>query len=247
MSKNRKFPGIEYLAAGLMVIVAATVLGMYLSRTVEITEIELAGIEMADADAVIQASGLEEGMHGDSIAFLDVMEKVESLPWVKTAYVSLSQSGRLRIRVDEEQSMALLVDQGRTALVTESGIILPVVLGKSVDVPLLYGFSVPDRLRQGDKPDTLRSGSFGKARSFLTTLRRYPGLYAAVSEVMVTDTDGVVALTDENAVRLTFGHEQFDQRIRKWRAFQSQVVSEKGIDHVRSLDLRFHGQIVARE
>ena len=245
MKKNKLF-GSEYLVASLMVIVASVVIGWYLSRSVVISEITLTGNVMADPDAVIQASGLKEGLSGDSIAFLDVIEKIETLPWVETAYVSLTQSGRVRIRVQEEHPMALLVDNNRSALVTDSGIVLPIVLGKRIDVPLLYGFPIAEEVSQSGKPDTLRSGYFDQAQAFLTTLRPYESLYAMISEVMVTEADGVVALTDEHTVRLTFGHDDFDKRIRKWQAFQSQVISEKGMDHVRSLDLRFRDQIVAR-
>lgn len=246
MSKAVKSYGIEYLAAALTVIVAASVIGWHVSRSVTITEVSVTGNYMADADEIIRFGGVEKGMHADSIVYLEVIEQVELHPWVASAYVSLSHSGHMRIRVEEEQPMALLVDGGRTALVAESGIILPVILGRLVDVPLLYGFSVAENVNQGELPDTLRSGSFKTARDFFTSLRRYDGLYAMISEVMVTDTDGVVALTDDNAVRLTFGHDQFDKRIRKWQAFQTQVAARKETNQLRSLDLRFRDQIVAR-
>ena len=241
MKKLKQITDAVYLIVALLLVMAVMMTGLYFNRSMVITEITLQGNHMTDPDEILASSRLSEGMHGDSIVFLEVIERVEKMPWVASAHVNLSQSGKVRIRVEEEEPMALLIDQGRTALVTESGIQLPLVLGKSVDVPLVYGFKVTDNA------DTLQSASFQKVRSFLTRAKAYPGLYAMISEVMVTDTDGVVVLTNENAVRLTFGHENFDDRLHKWKAFQSQVIPEKGIRSMRSLDFRFRGQVVAQE
>jgi len=237
----------EYLFAAVLLIVAAVVISWQFNTSDEISGMSVQGDRMSDASEVLERSGLAEGMHGDSIVFLDVIERIETLPWIRMAHVNLTPSGQVRIRVEEEEPMALLVDRGRNALVTESGMTMPVVLGHRVDVPILYGFEVSNTFWETGTPDTLRSESFEKVRSFLTEATRYPGLYAMISEVMVTDDDGVVVLSDENAVRLTFGHEDFDDRLRKWQAFQSQVISRKGISQVRSLDFRYRGQVVAME
>lgn len=241
MSKTKKIVEARYLFVSLFLLVAAIVIGLYFNRSMVIGEISVHGYEMADPGAIIAQSGLSEGMHGDSIVYLDVIERIEQMPWVSSAHLSLSQSGKMRIRVEEEEPIALLVDEGRSAWVTSSGIQLPVVLGKPVDVPILYGFKVADR------PDTLRHDNFQKAQSFLATAARYPGLYAMISEVMVTKEEGLVALADHNAVRLTFGHRNFDERLRNWKTFQSKVISEKGMEQMRSLDFRFRGQVVAME
>ncbi len=241
MSKKKKNTGARYLFATLLLLIAAIMIGWYFNRSMVIGEISVHGYEMADPDEIVTQSGLLEGIHGDSIVYLDVIEQIEQLPWVSSAHITMSHLGNLQIRVEEEEPMALLVDGGRSAWVTKTGIQLPVILGKPVDVPILYGFRVTN------EPDTLRSEKFQQAQAFLTTAIRYPGLFAMISEVMVTKEDGVVALADRNAVRLTFGHDNFDERLQKWLAFQSQVVSEKGMEQMRSLDFRFRGQVVAIE
>ncbi len=243
--KKKKTFGAEYLFTALFLIIAAMVIGWQLNRSVVVTDISVTGFRMSDEAEILRISGMEAGLHADSIAFLEVIERIETLPWVASAYVSLSQSGHLRMRVEEEEPIALLADGRRSALVTGTGILLPVVLGKAIDVPILHGFRVGNTSTQ--TPDTLKSPQFETARDFLVQVRQHPGLYAMISEMMVTESDGVVALSNESTVRLTFGHTDFEDRIRKWQAFQTQVISEKGIGHVRSLDFRYRGQVVALE
>ena len=245
-AKNRAF-GIEYLFAALVLIIAALVIGWQLNRSIVVAEVSVYGHRLSDPDRVVQKSGLSEGVEGDSIVFLEVIEKIETLPWIRSAHVNLSYTGKLRIRVEEEDPIALLIDNGGSALISESGITLPVVLGQAVDVPILYGFELSESFLNEGRPDTLSSSSFEKVRLFLNQANQYPGLYAMISEIMVTDDHGIVVLSDENTVRLTFGRNDFDKRLRKWKAFDAQVISHKGMRQMRSLDFRYNGQVVAME
>lgn len=241
MAKKRTTYSSEYLIGTLFLIIAALVVGWQLNRSVVVGEITVSGNRMADTADIVAAGEFVPGVPADSIAFLTAIERMESLPWIATAHVSLSQTGRLRIRVTEEEPLALLVDGKQAGLVSESGVQLPLVPGVPVDVPILYG------LESDGNRDTLFSDVFLAARDFLITVKRYPGLYAMVSEMMVDEADGVVVLSNEGTVRLTFGHEDFEERIRNWHIFQAQVVAAKGIRQMRSLDFRYRGQVVALE
>lgn len=241
MAKKKTTYSSEYLIGTLFLIIAALVVGWQLNRSVVVGDITVSGNRMADTADIVAAGGFVAGIPADSVAFLTAIEQMESLPWIASAHVSMSQTGRLRIRVTEEEPLALLVDGKQAGLVSESGVQLPLVPGVPVDVPILYGFEA-----DGSR-DTLTSDAFLAARDFLITVKRYPGLYAMVSEMMVDEKDGVVVLTNEGTVRLTFGHEDFEERIRNWHAFQTQVVAAKGIRQMRSLDFRYSGQVVALE
>lgn len=232
---------MEHLFITLLLVAGAVVAGWYLNRTVVISNIRVEGNQMTHTREILETSSVKEGMHADSIRYLEIISRVEALPWVEKAHITVSPSGQMRIRIEEAEPLALLRDRNRSAWVTASGIQLPVILGTEVDVPVLYGFRISDR------QDTLVSGEFSTARDFLLAARKYPEVYSAIGEVMVTADEGVVVLTAENAVRVTLGHDQFDDRLRTWRAFQSQVISEKGITAMQSIDFRYRGQVVTRE
>jgi hypothetical protein len=95
--------------------------------------------------------------------------------------------------------------------------------------------------------DTLKNDAFEIVSDFLTMALNKKVSNATISEVAWTNDQGVVALTNENGVKLVFCKGDFATRLRNWEAFYGEVVKQKGIDAMRSIDLRFEGQIVTRE
>jgi hypothetical protein len=71
--------------------------------------------------------------------------------------------------------------------------------------------------------------------------------WTTISEVVFDETDGVVALSHENGVKLLFGRNNFEHKLENWKAFYAQVVKTKGIQSVQQVDLRFTNQVVTRE
>ncbi|MDI6401725.1 FtsQ-type POTRA domain-containing protein [Balneolaceae bacterium ANBcel3] len=247
MTEEKKHNGIRYLLIACMLLAFAVSVGWYMNRNAQVTNISVHGNRITEMERIVEVSSIQIGKPAEEIDFLQVIVQVEKLPWVERAFVDLTPAGRLRIRVEEEKPLAILIDRGRSALVSGNGLILPVILEEKMDVPILYGFSmnrVPDHEAA---PDTLNTMDFLTVRNFLQTAELYPGLYAMISEVMFTTRDGVVALSDESAVRLTFGHGPFDDKMRNWKAFQKKVVSSSGMNQFWSLDFRYRGQIVANE
>ncbi|HBX65194.1 MAG TPA: hypothetical protein DEG32_03250, partial [Balneolaceae bacterium] len=68
-----------------------------------------------------------------------------------------------------------------------------------------------------------------------------------ISEVVFDETDGVVALSHENGVKLLFGRNDFQTKLENWKAFYTDVIRTKGIQSMRQIDLRFTNQVVTRE
>jgi hypothetical protein len=124
--------------------------------------------------------------------------------------------------------------------VDQDGVILPMLLGTSINVPLLYGFSGMD------SRDTLDSDAFKKVRDFLTTAREHPFTWSTVSEIRYHPGQGVIAVSGASGMRLIFGSKDFERKMKFWKAYHGQVLKHKPKPEHRELDLRFEGQIVAR-
>jgi len=146
----------------------------------------------------------------------------------------------LRLTVAERQPIALLVNGANRIYVDAEGVRLPILEGKTQDVPLLYGYSAVS-------DDTIKTEEFTQVRDFLMRAKIDGFGWNTISEVVFDETDGVVALSHENGVKLLFGRNDFQTKLENWKAFYTDVIRTKGIQSMRQIDLRFTNQVVTRE
>ncbi|MCW9707510.1 cell division protein FtsQ/DivIB [Fodinibius salsisoli] len=230
---------LPWIAGALLILGCAVVAGFYWTSTMKVQEVYYEGNRLV-AEEELRSIDIPTGTHPDSLNTLQIIEQFEAIPYIDQAAINVEPSGNVTIRITERQPIAMLAEGSRKAYVDKEGIRLPVTLGEGVNVPLVYGFST--------RPigDTLKSAGFKATADFLVQLRNKSVSDATISEVAWTD-DGIVALTNQNGVKLIFGKEDFATRLRNWEAFYAKVIKQKGIESMRSIDMRFQGQIVTRE
>ena len=240
-TESKKLNPIPWIAGAVLVLGLAVLGGIYWNRTGKIEDVQFEGYKYIDKQQLQNRVEIPLGMHPDSLDTPGIIKKIEKINYVKRADLRMEPGGTMIVHITEREPLALLVSGQRRAYVDADGVRLPQVLGRTPDVPILYGFNTRPLT------DTLQSNSFKIVSRFLQDLHRRPVSDATISEIAWDDSEGIVALTNENGVKLTFGRGEFDKRLRNWEAFYADVVRQKGIDHMRSVDLRFKGQIVTRE
>lgn len=238
---QQSFNAIPWIATAVLVLGLAVLAGIYRDRTSTIQNVQFEGNYFVTSEELQKQADIPAGISPDSLNFIDVINRVESIPYVHYADVNIEPSGKLLIRITERKPIALLADGNTKIYIDKDGIRLPLVLEKTVDVPILYGFK--------SKPmqDTLKSDAFITVRNFLLEMHQNPLSNATISEIGWTNNNGIIALTNENGVKLIFGKEDFKNRLRNWEAFYGKIIKTKGIASMRSVDLRFRGQIVTQE
>jgi cell division protein FtsQ len=219
----------------------SAVIGWYWMKSVRVQQVEFSGQHFATVEELQQQISIPENAHPDSIDFMGLMESVESIPYVKQAEISVNPSGTMEVTVHERQPIAMLADGDDKVYVDAQGIKLDIRTGKAVNVPVLYGFPAQPM------SDTLQSNAFRQTAAFLREVRGNTFADATLSEIAWTPDEGIVAMSHENGVKLVFGKAGYSERLRNWEAFYRQVVRRKGIARMRTVDLRFNGQIVTRE
>ncbi len=232
------------LIAGIFFIVGLAVLGgYYFEQNTRITDVDFAGYKFTSSEelqaAIAEATPV--GMLADSVDFGSLMQSIHSLPYVEDVNVTMGYRGKLQFNVTERKPLALLMDGSRRVYVAKGGIKLPIIPEKTEDVPLVYGFPAEPL------SDTLKSDAFRQVEDFLTAAQENRFGWITISEVAWNEREGVVALTAENGVKLLFGHSDFETRLKHWQAFYGEVVSTKGIEAFRQIDLRFRNQVVTKE
>lgn len=231
---------MPWIAGVLLILGVVVTAAFYWNSLMTVQEVRFEGHNFVSKKD-LKAVHVPTGISPDSMNFIEIMNRFEQLPYVQRADISVNPRGNLLVTITERQPIAVLADSEKKIYVDENGVRLPLVLGKNVDVPILYGFSATPM------NDTLKSDAFKRVADFLTTVRNKPVSDATISEVAWTEKEGVVALTNQNGVKLIFGKGDYATRLRNWEAFYGEVVKQKGIEAMRSVDLRFKGQIVTRE
>lgn len=230
---------LPWVAAALFVLGLAVAAGFYRSAMMKVQEIDFEGHRFVSEEQ-LRGVKIPTGMHPDSLNSLDIISRFEQMPYVKRAAMDVEPSGNITIHISERQPVAMLIDEGNEIYIDRDGIRLPMIPGKTANVPLLYGFEA--------RPlgDTLSGQHAEAAINFLVRLQEKPVSNATISEAAWTE-NGIVALTNDHAVKLIFGKEDFGTRLRNWEAFYAEIIKQKGIENMQSIDLRFQGQIVTHE
>ncbi|WP_372633957.1 cell division protein FtsQ/DivIB [Fodinibius sp.] len=237
-SKSRVNP-LPWVGGALFVLGLAVVAGLYWSSKMKVQEIYFEGHHFVTEEQLREFE-IPTGLHPDSLNSLEIISRFEQMPYVKRAAMDVEPSGNITIHISERQPVAMLPGEGSEMYIDRDGILLQPVPGQTVNVPLLYGF---DAHPPGD---TLSGRNAGAAANFLAQLREKPVSNATISEVAWTE-NGIVALTNDHGVKLLFGKEDFNTRLRNWEAFYAEIIKQKGIENMQSIDLRFQEQIVTRE
>lgn len=228
------------MTAILMVTGIAVLAAMYWNRNVTIQDVKVNDLEFTEYEDIRNAAAVPLGIKPDSLDLNEVIQRVEKLNYVRAVVPYIEPNGSLRLNVSEREPIALLMNGSGRMYVDAEGVRLPILDGKTQNVPLLYGYST-------STDDTLRSESFLQVRDFLMKAKIDGFGWTTISEVVFDETDGVVALSHENGVKLLFGRNNFEHKLENWKAFYTQVVKTKGIQSMQQVDLRFTNQVVTRE
>lgn len=231
---------LPWLTAILMVLGIAVLAGLYWNRTVTVEQVEITGNYFTTAAEVENSAQITFGVNPDSIDLDLMIQRVSELPYVKSASPYVEPNGDLKLTIKERIPIAVLIDENEQFYVDEEGVVLPIINEKAQHLPLVYGFNA-------STSDTIRTADFLSIRDFLVSAIENEFGWATISEIAYTANDGVVALTNENGVKLIFGQDNYDVKLSNWEAFYANVIKTKGIQSMKQVDLRFTNQVVTRE
>ncbi len=231
---------MPWITTILMVTGIAVLAAMYWNRNVTIQDLQVNELYFTEYEEIKKAAAVPIGIKPDSLNFDALVQRVEKLDYVRSVTPYVEPSGDLRLNIYEREPIALLVNGPNRKYVDAEGIRLPILEGKTRNVPLLYGYSATST-------DTIKTESFAQVRDFLMQAKIDGFGWTTISEVVFDEAEGVVALSHENGVKLIFGRNDFETKLENWKAFYAQVVKTKGIDAMRQVDLRFTNQVVTRE
>ena len=163
---------------------------------------------------------------------------IERIPWVRSASVTRVFPDRIAVTIEERVPVAFVWAEDGIALLDEDGVLLDMPPNASFAFPVVRGVSE-------DQSPAERHARMQLFMDLLNDLDRGEGnLRAGISEVDLSDPrDARVVVGDPSgAVLLHLGHEGF---LSRYLLYASQISQwQQKFANVRSVDLRFDGQVV---
>ncbi len=236
--KRRVLP---WLALIVLILGSAGMTAYYWNLNLVVNNVEVRGNYFTPTDQVLSEAAITFDVHPDSLDLQLISSSIRKLNYVHSVVPFVDPTGTLKLDISERFPIAMLVQGNEEVYVDAYGVRLPILPGKTFDLPLVYGFET------NLNADTLRSEEFRQIRNFLVGAYNNEFGWATISEVAFDPEEGVVALSHENGVKLLFGRNDFDIKLRNWEAFYSEVILTKGIEAMQQVDLRFTNQVVTRE
>ncbi|PSR00887.1 MAG: cell division protein FtsQ [Bacteroidetes bacterium QS_8_68_28] len=244
---RRRWLRLAGVALVLAAVGAAATLGWRWHRSVPVRRVAVEGATRAAPDSIRRLTRVDTGQALYQLQPRHVADRAERHPWVESAAASRSSDGTLRIRVTERTPAALVMQGGEGAYYLDAaGYPLPLSEKNDAafDVPLVRG------LAEDFQP--LRPTGREAIRALLGALAESDDARALVSEIRVGREGGIRLRTVRPGGRgpsatVRLGTGAFSQKLRRLVAFWRQAVREKPRTVFRKIDLRFDGQIVARQ
>ena len=212
----------------------------YWNRTLKVKSVSVQGNHFANEQVVKSTLQSAVGIKVDSLDFMNSLRKVEKLPYIKRAHLNMGPNGTLQVSVEERQPIGMCSSGSRKFYFDAEGILLPIVQGKPVNVPVVYGFN---NVIAGD---TLQGSNFNTIRTFMQTLQQNDLAYSTISEIAFAKDKGLVAITQGKRIRLVFGKSNFTRKVNYWETFYDKVAVNNPLSSINEIDLRYEGQIITR-
>ena len=203
-----------------------------------LSSVELHGARYAAPSEVEDQFVLDRGRSLLRVPLEDRRRAIERIPWVRSAAVTRIFPDRIEVVIEERIPVAFLWTDAGAALLDGAGVVLDLPPDARFELPVVQGVSA-------DQSPEERRARMELFRELMSDLDRGEGnLRDEISEVDLNNPQDarVIVADDSGAVLLHLGREDFLQR---YLLYASQIDQwQQKFANVRSVDLRFEGQVV---
>jgi cell division protein FtsQ len=207
------------------------------------SDVTVEGNHYASEEEILNALGLpaSDAQSGGNVFLLSLDEmrnRVEAIPWVKTATLTRAFPHRLIVHVVERRPVAFVNVDGGVKLVDADGVIL--------EKPEHGDFAFP--VVEGLEAASDAGGRRARIAMYQTFMQQLSQDNASsgwlVSEVDLADADDLkaVLLQGDETILVHFGHEQFAERFHDFQSLVPEM--RKSNPRIGSVDLRYRNQVV---
>jgi len=203
-----------------------------------LASVELQGAKFVAKSQVEDQFVLDRGRSLLRVPLEERRQAIERIPWIQSAAVTRVFPDRIAVALAERVPVAFVWTAESIALLDEEGVILDLPPDADFKFPVVRGVT------EDQSPED-RAARMKLFTEMMNDLSRSEGaLVAGISEVELSDPQDarVIVADGSGAVLLHLGREDFLQR---YMLYASQISQwQQKFANVRSVDLRFEGQVV---
>ena len=206
----------------------------------QLQSVMVKGNLVLDTAEVLEQADIPDSIRVKAVDLDEVEERLSAHPFISGAVAWEGGTGSLVLEVEERAPVVATLIDGKPVYLDAQGVLLPFRFGvASPDVPLLRGV-IADGV--------VDSAKGMEAIGVVETLRNYNDLlYKRIAEVHCSDDDIYTFRLTDNGVPVIAGRaDEIRSRLPKLEAFLRDVVPYRGANQLRSVDLRWRGQVVVR-
>jgi cell division septal protein FtsQ len=221
---RRRF-ALAVLIVQLVALLVILVLPVFAAKSVSI-----AGNRLVDRTAILSAAHISPSQSLFTIDGEQVRQRIEKLPWVRSASVETELPSTVRISIREWTPVLMLQRAGKQLAIADSGDVLD--LGRS-QVPTPPGVSLVVDNRPAPMAAQVSGGSAGSldpvlVRTLVVTGQRFPQAFGVAVNHFEWQSDGLFAIVTTAGWRAIFGHMLTDQDVSIVPDQLSALLSLKG-------------------
>ena len=232
------------LLAGLLVAAVAATLGAhYWKRELRVHSIEIYGNRVVSDEEILLLAAVRGDTGLYDVDLRAVQQRVAAQPYIARVAVSRNVPDEITIEVTERVPLAVLPAGRLLALDAEARVLPPARAEVLFDLPVLTGIAprelVPGRL--------LEAPGIQQAVMLLRMAEQAgDDLYRRISEVHVRSDGTLLVYTAESSVPVLFGSGDLARKLVTFDGFWRTIVTRRGSTGLRSVDMRYADQVVAR-
>jgi cell division septal protein FtsQ len=207
---SRRRVAVAVLGLQLVALLAILVLPVFRASSVAIS-----GNRLVARDAILGAAHIGSSQSIFTVDGEQVRQRIEKLPWVRSASVETELPHTVRITVREWTPVLMLHEGGKRLAIADSGDVLD--LG-SADVPAPPGVATLVDNRHAFASAQLSGGAKSSlnpllVRTLVVTAQRFPDAFGVAVNHFEWQSDGLFAIVTTAGWRAILGHMLTDQDV----------------------------------
>jgi len=203
----------------------------------QVEEIKISGIKHITRQEVLNVMGVPRGANLLTVRTRQLAERLESIPWVRSAVVSFDLSRRIVVDIDEREPIAIIHVADFFLIDVQGKLFQKVHPARYQDLLLITGFSNTE-LMDGSY---LQAEPLQSLQSLLTALQKVQDRLPSsrISECHWRGAEGFTLYTTHGGIPIHLGRDEFEGKLARLDRIFGVLMEHQCLNSVTRIDVDY--------